>query len=599
MRLFDVYGGDADCGAAPAPGLASLARTLAGGGADERERTYCGDASHVSEAATWLVAALERAGHTRGFVAVNGAAGHLARGPDVARAASAARSRGEVGRRRSDSGGGPPPPPPASPPGRPASPRERRRAPLRADLAKMRALLGVAAGRVSVRDGLGRLLAEDRAAADRRLRHLKPLESRSTPSSAGLVARVASFLLAPVRRAAARPPRARPSRLASLDDDVAAAALAFCDAVSLARVRAAGNWRARGGLLVADEAARRLCAARGWTRADARRRPFSWLYGRAGVWRNPVALASVGAAADETRSALSATRIGGAVYCFGGLDGAGEPTNDVRALALADATLGEWRPVATTGKPPAPRFGHGAAPWAGGLAIFGGQTALGPSDDLHVLALPDRAWSAPAAPGPRPPPRAFGAVACLDGKLVVWGGAADDRVWCRERPAAPWRALADGPNAPPPRTAAAACALATADGEALVVSGGRCQGAVLPVDDAIALTLRGDGGELAAAWAPFGPTSHDPRGDACSHHAAVALDGDAVLCVGGLGDDGATHGRATILRPARPPARLAANGSPRPKRLHAAARARGDAVLLFGGLDGLRRLDDLELLALK
>ena len=94
-------------------------------------------------------------------------------------------------------------------------------------------------------------------------------------------------------------------------------------------------------------------------------------------------------------------------------------------------------------------------------------------------------------------------------------------------------------------------------------------------------------------------TSHDPRGDACSHHAAVALDGDAVLCVGGLGDDGATHGRATILSAARPPARLAANGSPRPKRLHAAARARGDAVLLFGGLDGLRRLDDLELLALK
>ena len=77
------------------------------------------------------------------------------------------------------------------------------------------------------------------------------------------------------------------------------------------------------------------------------------------------------------------------------------------------------------------------------------------------------------------------------------------------------------------------------------------------------------------------------------------LDGDAVLCVGGLGDDGATHGRATILSAARPPARLAANGNPRPKRLHAAARARGDAVLLFGGLDGLRRLDDLELLALK
>ena len=117
------------------------------------------------------------------------------------------------------------------------------------------------------------------------------------------------FLLAPVRRAAARPPRARPSRLATLDDDVAAAALAFCDAVSLARVRAAGNWRARDGLLVADEAARRLCAARGWTRADARRRPFSWLYGRAGVWRNPVALASVGAvAADSNRSVSSRER---------------------------------------------------------------------------------------------------------------------------------------------------------------------------------------------------------------------------------------------------------------------------------------------------
>ncbi|KAH8070971.1 hypothetical protein JL720_11585 [Aureococcus anophagefferens] len=320
VRLFDVYGGDADCGAAPAPGLASLARTLAGGGADERERTYCGDASHVSEAATWLVAALERAGHTRGFVAVNGAAGHLARGPDVARAASRA-ERGEVGRRRSDSAvarrrrrvAAGPARVAAGAPARAAArgPRQDARAPRRRRGQRVRPRRP------------RRLLAEDRA-ADRRLRHLKPLESRAAPSPASLVARVASFLLAPSA------PRATGARGAGCSSPT----------------------RPRGA------SARRGMDARG------RRRPFSWLYGRAGVWRNPVALASVGAAADETRSALTATRIGGAVYCFGGLDAAGEPTNDVRARA-ADATLGEWRPVATTGKPPAPRFGHGAAPWAG------------------------------------------------------------------------------------------------------------------------------------------------------------------------------------------------------------------------------------------
>eukprot|EP00629_Pelagomonadales_sp_RCC1024_P001087 CAMPEP_0119260592 /NCGR_PEP_ID=MMETSP1329-20130426/901_1 /TAXON_ID=114041 /ORGANISM="Genus nov. species nov., Strain RCC1024" /LENGTH=296 /DNA_ID=CAMNT_0007260017 /DNA_START=104 /DNA_END=991 /DNA_ORIENTATION=+ len=52
LRLFDVFGGDARAGSPPR-GLAALVRGLARGDADafRAAQSYCGDASHVSEAA--------------------------------------------------------------------------------------------------------------------------------------------------------------------------------------------------------------------------------------------------------------------------------------------------------------------------------------------------------------------------------------------------------------------------------------------------------------------------------------------------------------------------------------------------------------------
>ncbi|KAH8060547.1 hypothetical protein JL722_4652 [Aureococcus anophagefferens] len=446
VRLFDVYGGDADCGAAPAPGLASLARTLAGGGADERERTYCGGEPRL-EAAT----ARRRArGHTRGFVAVNGAAGHLARGPDVARAASAAEPA------RSAGGG-------ATWRRAAAAQRRRRAGPRRRGSAGARRC-----ARTSPR--CARSSASPRAAcpsrrprpparggprrADRRLRHLKPLESRAAPSPASLVARVASFLLAPVRRAAAR---RRDRRAASRSATTRRAALAFCDAVALARVRAAGK-RARGGLLVADEAARRLCAAR-----DGRRAAAAFVAHGRGRLAKSVALASVGAAADETRSALTATRIGGAVYCFGGLGAAASrrAASSARSRTRRSASGGPWRRRETAGAALRPR----RRALGRGLAIFGGQAALGrrrpPRARARIARGPRRRRRgrgrrrAPSAPSRA----STGSSSSGAARPTTASGAAGPRAVAR----------ADGQNAPPPRTAAAACALATADGEALVV----------------------------------------------------------------------------------------------------------------------------------
>ena len=82
LRLFDVFGGDAACGATPA-GLAKLARGLARGdaGAFRDAPSYCGDASHVSEAALWVCGALDHASSSKpGFVAVNAARGGTALG---------------------------------------------------------------------------------------------------------------------------------------------------------------------------------------------------------------------------------------------------------------------------------------------------------------------------------------------------------------------------------------------------------------------------------------------------------------------------------------------------------------------------------------
>lgn len=102
------------------------------------------------------------------------------------------------------------------------------------------------------------------------------------------------------------------------------------------------------------------------------------------------------------RAAHSATVVGTRVYVFGGNDGT-RLFNDLHILEVE--TMG-WSKPKVRGMPPSPRAGHGAALVGDHeLYIFGGGTAQGPSNSLHILDLETLTWSEPTVLGTPPSPR--------------------------------------------------------------------------------------------------------------------------------------------------------------------------------------------------
>ena len=252
VRLFDVFGGDLNCGAAPAGAAASLVRALArglpGGAA-----TYEGDASHVSEAATWLCAALDAAETGDRFVAVNGGRGATVRGPELEAAAAV---RGA---------------PPSSPPS----------ASRCADVSKLRELLGVTGGGLSLSLSVGLCSVEDGSQGA----CVSPVRPPSLPRALLRARRRARRGLAVADRlptqSAVFSGRAI---LPALPADALTAVLAFVDGADLARLRSA----TKGLIAGADAAAVALCRAKGYSRPDWAAPGAPRLLAAAGAWRHPV-----------------------------------------------------------------------------------------------------------------------------------------------------------------------------------------------------------------------------------------------------------------------------------------------------------------------
>lgn len=123
-------------------------------------------------------------------------------------------------------------------------------------------------------------------------------------------------------------------------------------------------------------------------------------------------------AAPEPRYSHSATLVGTRIMYFGGRSKA-KYLGDLHAL---DTTTLTWcRGPGSGGAPPA-RHGHTATLHGSKLYVFGGVCGEKYYGDLHCLDLSSMTWSSPQQQGPPPRPR-FGHTALLIGEtLAIHGG---------------------------------------------------------------------------------------------------------------------------------------------------------------------------------
>ena len=575
VRLFDVYGGDLACGAAPAGAAASLVRTLARG--LPRDAAYEGDASHVSEAATWLCAALDAAETGDRFVVCNGGRGATVRGSELEAAAAV---RGA---------------PPSSPPS----------ASRCADVSKLRELLGVAGGGLSVARGVALCVAEEAAARGCVSAAVRP---PSLPCR-----RRGARGLAIARRLGRRATPSGHAILPALPADGLTAALAFVDGADLARLRSA----AKGLIAGTDAAAVALCRTKGYSRPDWAAPGAPRLLAAAGVWRHPVAVAR-GRDPFAPRVQHATATVGGRVYCFGGLGDDGRPTNALDVLELsADRTVARWVPFATTGDKPfateGARMTAVELPDCRQYLVVASPRRTLRSDtslmhlppSYYILDLSSRCWTRHPAPQRGAAECAHLATLELDGRPhVVW--VTDDcemffvldaaKLGAGAHPA--W-ALAEMPDLGySPRDGAAAAAV----GSTLVVCGGRSQFLAGGIDtthflnDAMGFTLSNVGdGEYIVEYDPWScPNGRNPVRR--SHHAAVALADGSVLVIGGI-ENGQCATDAQVIREGQDVVPFDALGEPGHRVAAAAARV-GDAVVVVGGQGALERRGDVDVLVL-
>lgn len=122
--------------------------------------------------------------------------------------------------------------------------------------------------------------------------------------------------------------------------------------------------------------------------------------------------------APEARYGHSAALVGTRVVYFGGR-GKATHFRDLHALDAASMT---WYQGPSSGGAPSARQGHTATLHGTRLYVFGGVCGGKYFGDLHCLDLSSMAWSSPESTGPKPSPR-FGHTALLIGdSLLVHGG---------------------------------------------------------------------------------------------------------------------------------------------------------------------------------
>ena len=123
----------------------------------------------------------------------------------------------------------------------------------------------------------------------------------------------------------------------------------------------------------------------------------------------------------------SAARIGDYFFFFGGYGGVGFEQRDFNDIYAVDVATLTWRELLPSGNPPAARSGHSAVVVGSSMYIFGGWSASGQFNDMHIFNAELMAWSqagigAEWFPGPRWAHAATAVDAIPSSRIFVFGG---------------------------------------------------------------------------------------------------------------------------------------------------------------------------------
>jgi len=122
--------------------------------------------------------------------------------------------------------------------------------------------------------------------------------------------------------------------------------------------------------------------------------------------------------APEARYGHSAALVGSRVVYFGGKG----KTTHFRDLHALDTSSLTWFQGPSSGGAPSARSGHTATLHGTRLYVFGGSCDRKYFGDLHCLDLASMAWSSPLSTGPKPSARCGHAAVLVGESLLIHGG---------------------------------------------------------------------------------------------------------------------------------------------------------------------------------
>jgi N-acetylneuraminic acid mutarotase len=279
------------------------------------------------------------------------------------------------------------------------------------------------------------------------------------------------------------------------------------------------------------------------------------------------------AAGPPARREHTLTGAGDRAYLFGGRDGS-EVLGDLWVLERGR----DWRRIDASDAP-SPRFGHNAEFAGGRLVVFGGQRGGDLFNDVYVLDPESEAWSRLDPSGPTPGIR-YGAGSIAWGRHLVishgfeFGSRYDDTYSFdtrRER----WSDRSPSGRRPVKRCLHH-CAVV---GDHMLLFGGQTDGTPFLGDTWLFDLER-------ASW-----TESQDGGPSARNLYALASTGEDAYLIGGFGSDGTLDDAWRF--DGDDWSRLRPRGTGPSARGGADATVLDGAIIVFGGDDGSKRLDDL------